>query len=128
MADANLHRRNLNVRGLAALDLRTVKENGNPWDFSLKKDRTEAVRLIDELDPTWIVGLPPCTAFSQWNLSMNYPKMDPEVVKNKIVEGEVHLECVSKFDGKQHNRGKNFVRKHPAGTKSWHHPTVLRLR
>ena len=39
MADANLRKRNLNVRGLDALDPRTLKEGGTPWDFSLKKDR-----------------------------------------------------------------------------------------
>ena len=65
MADANLRRLNLNVRGLAALDLRTLKEDGTPCGFSLKKDRREASRLIDEHDPTWIVGSPPCTAFWQ---------------------------------------------------------------
>ena len=81
MADANLRRRNLSVRGLAALDLRTLKDDGTPWNFSLKKDRREASRLVDELDPTWLVGSPPCTAFSQWNVSMNYPKMDLEVFK-----------------------------------------------
>ena len=96
------------MRGLAAIDLRTVKDNGTPWNFSLKKDRKEAIRLVDELDPTWIVGSPLCTAFSQWNVSMNYPKMDHEAVKGKIAEGEVHLEFVAKFYRKQYNRGRDF--------------------
>ena len=51
MADANLRRRNLSVRGLAALDLCTLQADGTPWNFSLKKDRREASRLIDERDP-----------------------------------------------------------------------------
>ena len=76
MADAKLRRRNLNARGLAALNLRTLKEDGTPWDFLLKKDRREVNRPIDDLDPTWLVGSPPCTVFLQWNVSMNYPKMD----------------------------------------------------
>ena len=59
---------------------------------------------------------------------MNYPKMDPEVVKHKIAEGEVHLEFVAKLDRKQYNRGKYFFHEHPAGAKSWHHPAILRLR
>ena len=118
MADANLPRRNLNVRGLAALDLRTVNDNGTPWNFSLEKHRKEAVRLIDGLDPTWIVGLPPRIAFSQWNVSMNYPEMDPEVVKRMIAECEVHLEFVAKLDRRQYNRGKYLFHEHPAGAKS----------
>ena len=68
MADANLRRQNLNVQGLAALDRRTVKEDGTTGNFSSKKDRREAERLIDELNPTWIVGLPACTAFTQWSV------------------------------------------------------------
>ena len=46
MADANLRRRNLNARGLAALDLRGLKEDGTLWNFSLKNNRREANRLI----------------------------------------------------------------------------------
>ena len=108
MTDANLRRRNLNVQGLAALDLRTVKEDGTPWNFSNKKDRREAERLIDELNPTWIVGSPPCTAFSQWNVCMNYPKMDPAVIKRLVAEGQVHLDFVAKLDRKQYNCGRHF--------------------
>ena len=59
---------------------------------------------------------------------MNDPKMDPEVVKCKIAEGEEHLEFVAKLYRKQCNRGKYFFHKHPAGGKSWHHPAMLRLR
>ena len=32
----------------------------------------------------------------RWNVSMNYPKMDPDVVKRKIAEGEVKLEFEAK--------------------------------
>ena len=39
---------------------------------------------------------------------MNYPEMDPTVVKRKIDAGEVHLESVAKLYRKQHNRGKYF--------------------
>ena len=46
MADANLKRRNLNMRGLAALDLLTLKEDGIPLNLSLKKNRREASPLI----------------------------------------------------------------------------------
>ena len=59
-----LHRRKLNIKGLDALDLRTVKANGEPWNFCKKKDRQEARRLIDRKNPLWIIGAPPCTSFS----------------------------------------------------------------
>ena len=40
---------------------------------------------------------------------MNCSKIDPEVVKQKIAEGVVHLEFVAKLYRKQYNRGKHFV-------------------
>ena len=70
-------RRNLNIEGLDSLDIRTLKPNGQPWDFNRRSDRKEARELIDRLDPTWLIGSPPCTAFSIWNLGMNYRKMKP---------------------------------------------------
>ena len=50
---ANRKRRDINVTGLDALDMRTLKTNGVPWFFSLKADRAEAMRLVEECNPTW---------------------------------------------------------------------------
>ena len=36
---ANLHRRNLNLDGLCALDVRTCKQDGSPWDVNNPRDR-----------------------------------------------------------------------------------------
>ena len=41
----------LNVTGLGALDLRTVKPDGTPWDFTKKADRRLAMRKQDEDNP-----------------------------------------------------------------------------
>ena len=57
-------RRALNIKGLDALDIRTLKPNGQPWDFNKRSDRNEARRLIDEKQPQWLIGSPPCTPFS----------------------------------------------------------------
>ena len=56
--------RNLNLGGLGALDLRTTKEDGNPWDFSRPANRRAARALLKKNDPDWVIGNPPCTAFS----------------------------------------------------------------
>ena len=50
MREANTARRDLNVKGLAAFDLRTSKPDGSPWDFTLRADRQLAMRMLDELD------------------------------------------------------------------------------
>ena len=68
--DANGPRRALNIQGLGALDIRTYKPNGDCWNFNLRADRNEARRLIDEQQPTWLIGSPPCTAFSIWNRNL----------------------------------------------------------
>ena len=62
---------NLNLKGLGALDLRTLKPDGTAWNFCNRKDRQEARLFIDKSDPDWIVGSPPCTAFALWNRALN---------------------------------------------------------
>ena len=34
-----MHRRKINIKGRDALDLRTAKTNGEPWNFCKRKDR-----------------------------------------------------------------------------------------
>ena len=87
--EANKARRCLNVKGLHALDLRTFRPDGSPWDFTNQRHRRDARRMVRELKPTWIIGSPPHTAFSIWNMGMNYKKMKPEDVAQKLEERAV---------------------------------------
>ena len=89
--EANQSGRDLNVAGLGALDLRTSKPNGTPWHFSKRDDRKLARDLVRKLEPYFIVGSPPCTAYCARNKHMNYPKMDPERVRKLVEEGRMHL-------------------------------------
>ena len=61
---ANKAHRNLDRKGIGALDLRTTKASGEPWNFKLRSDRREARELIDQRQPAWLIGSPPCTYFS----------------------------------------------------------------
>ena len=56
---ANGSHRNLNILGDEALDMRTCKPNGEPWNFSLKADRMEALELVRSQKPTCVIGSPP---------------------------------------------------------------------
>ena len=56
---ANARARSLNVKGLDAMDLRTLKPDGSPWNFNRRADRTLAVQLIRGRRPTWLFGTPP---------------------------------------------------------------------
>ena len=44
--EANNSRRNLGIRGVGALDIRTSKPDGSAWDFMKRSDRRMARKLI----------------------------------------------------------------------------------
>ena len=115
----HIQRRNLNVRGLGSLDLRTLKANGEPWDFSKRSDRREARELISRTNPDWIIGSPPCTPYSIWNFGINYKKMDPARVQQILRDGDVHLHFVCSLYRSQLRKGKYFLHEHPATAMSW---------
>ena len=73
--------RNLHIKGLDAMDLRTTKPNGEPWSFCKREDRRLARKTIDDQNPDWIQGAPPCTAFAIWNYATNNPNIHPDKVK-----------------------------------------------
>ena len=112
-------RRNLNVKGLDALDLRTTKPDGTAWDFRRSKDRQEARELIYRQRPQWLIGAPPCTAFSIWNYAMNYAKMDGDVVREKLEEGRLHLKFMCSLYRYQAKQGRYYLHEHPASALSW---------
>ena len=117
--EALKQRRNLNLVGLNALDLRTHKPDGSTWNFNLRKDRVLARQMIDQKDPDWIIGSPPCTAFALWNRGINYKKMPAEEVRKRISEGRKHLNFMVSIYRGQLARGKHFLHEHPQSAASW---------
>ena len=126
LEDANGTLRNLNIKGLAAFDLRTKKIDGTPWDFSKTSDRKEAIRYIKDNCPTWVVGSPPCTAFSQLQ-GLNFRKMSPERVQSILKEGRRHLHFVISLYKLQLNAGRHFLHEHPQGARSWSDAQMMKL-
>ena len=116
---ANKVRRDLNVHGLGALDLRTTKPSGDNWDFSKKADRKEAMNLINQLEPDFIIGSPPCTAFCAWNQHLNFKKMKKEDVERIMADGRMHLQFMARVYWKQIRGGRHFLHEHPATAVSW---------
>ena len=90
-AAAHGHRRVWNCHGLGGLDLRTLKPNGEPLNFSLQSDRDLAEQLIDRNKPTWLIGSPPCSPCCHFNWAVNYKKMAPERVREILTEGITHI-------------------------------------
>ena len=56
--EANGARRDLNIKCLGALDLRTRKANGSMWDFRRRANRREALEMVDKLKPSFVIGSP----------------------------------------------------------------------
>ena len=109
------------------MDLRTLKPNGEPWDFSRAADRALAMKMVREKRPQWIIAAPPCTPFSVLNFNMNYPRMTAEEVQAKLEEGRVHLQFVCRLYRYQVKHGGYFLHEHPRTARSWREPCVQRL-
>ena len=127
VAEALKQRRSLNVQGLHAMDLRTQRPDGTPWNFLLKEHRHDARRLQMEMKPTWLIGSPPCTPWSIWNVGINYRKMDPSVVSRMLEEGRIHLRFCVDLYRRQLKHGRHFLHEHPASALSWKEPVVEAL-
>ena len=123
---ANAHARSLNIAGLDALDLRTLRPDGDPWEFTIRAHRRLAVRLVRERKPTWLIGSPPCSPFSTW-MAINGPKMDPERRRRELEEGRAHLRCMVALYRLQLKEGRHFLHEHPQGAASWKEQCMLDL-
>ena len=110
---ANHARRDLNVKGLRVLDMRVLRPDGEKWDFTKAAHRREARELIAREDPDWIICGPPCTAFSNLNYGLNYPKLPPDEVDRRVAAGMVHLRFACHLYRDQVRRGKFFLHEHP---------------
>ena len=53
---AHNRRRDLNLVGLQAFDLRTCKSDGSHWAVELDANRCEACEYVREHKPTWVIG------------------------------------------------------------------------
>ena len=120
-------RRNINLHGLDAFDLRTAKPSGEAWDFTQAADRRLARTIVEDEKPTWLVGSPPCTFFSAWNQGLNHKKMDPSKVEELRVVAMQHLHFVVGLYRLQVEPGRHFLHEHPAGATSWQDPWFERL-
>ena len=125
--EANNSRRQLGLRGIGALDLRTTKPDGTAWDFTKRSDRRAARDMISTENPDWVIGSPPCTPFSQWNIGINHRKMPKSKVDAAITEGRTHLAFMASVYRRQIINGKHFLHEHLAGAASWKEPSVAAL-
>ena len=126
-AAAHGSRRAWNIEGLAALDLRTVKPNGEPWNVNRKSDRDLAEHMQDEQRPDFIIGSPPCGPFCKFNCAVNFHRMGEKTIQNIIKEGRQHLRVIVNLYWKHLAYGKHFLHEHPQSARSWADKHMLEL-
>ena len=119
--------RDMNITGLDALDLRTCRPDGQPWDFRIKAHRDLAEQYVRERKPLWLIGCPPCVAWSSFNQGLNYKKMDATKVQQYLQEGLTHLAFVCKLYQIQLDENRFFLHEHPASAKSWQEHCVTQI-
>ena len=71
------------------------------------------------MDPDWVIGAPPCTAFSIWNYALDFKDMDAEAVRDKLAEGRIRLKICCRMYRRHLRRGQIFLHEHPATATSW---------
>ena len=116
----------MNLRGGWSLDLTTRDEDGVSWDFGKEERRAKAKELVEKDKPQFIFISPMCSAFSQLQ-TLNYSKMSPDEVKEKLQEGLEHLKFAMEICEMQSRAGRYFAFEHPWGAKSWQVPAVQKI-
>ena len=64
-----------------SLDLTTVDENGEAWDFSNPKMKAKARQLVDERQPELLISCPMCGPFGTW-LNISYANVSDNEARN----------------------------------------------
>ena len=112
--------RQLGLRDGWSLDLtREDPDDGKPWDFGTEEKRKKAMKMVDVDKPLMLVLSPMCGPFSRLNILFNYPRAEPEKVREAIKEGLMHLKFVMELCAKQHREGRFFLFEHPVAATSW---------
>ena len=110
-----------------ALDLSVSDPQDNmPWDFNIESKRVKAEEMVRSKSSLLLVVSPMCAAFSRLQ-RLNYPKMNPEKVKQLVEYGVKRLEFCMRLCRIQHENGLYFLFEHPASATSWDNRMVKRL-
>ena len=110
-----------------SLDLTRVDpKTGEAWNLADKKVQSRVKKMIIEGKPMFVIGSPPCTAFSTMqNLSRG--KRDPKIVERELEEGKEHIRFCIEIYILQIEGRRCFVHEHPSGATSWNMKEMIGL-
>ena len=86
------------------------------WNFDRAEDREMAERYVREWKPTFLIGSPMCTMFSQ--LQELNKNRDPERFQEILKKAERHIQFAVKLYREQMKGGRYFIHEHPAAATS----------
>ena len=102
-----------------SLDLtRADPTTGRAWDLSKPQVQSRLAKLVRETRPLFLIGFPPCTAFSALQ-NLSKAKRDLAVVKAELDAGRDHLIFCMNLYEIQIKGGRFFVHEHPREAASW---------
>ena len=92
-----------------SLDLtRSDPKTGKPWDLGRKDVQARVTRMVEEGKPLFIVGSPPCTAFSSMQ-NITIGKRCPDKVADERKVAEAHMRFCMKLYRMQVKGNRFFV-------------------
>lgn len=103
---------NMGLQAGTSMDITTTDDNGEPWNFSIKRMRDKAEARVKTEKPLLLVGSPVCTMFSQL-MNVDKAKMDPLEYQARLREARIHLQFVCKLYQLQHDAGRYFHTRAP---------------
>ena len=115
----------LSLRPGFALDITTVDDVGEEWDFTKAHMREKAYRMVEEQKPYCLIGSPGCTPFCALQaLNAARHGWSPEEVERRRLAGVVHLEFVCRLYALQLRHKRYFLHEHPDTATSWKEPCI----
>ena len=110
-----------------SLDLtRNDPMTGEPWNLSDKKVQARVRALVRGCAPLFLIGSPPCTAFSSMQ-NASRGLRDPKIVAAELEEAKEHMRFCIELYMIQLDGGRCFVHEHPAGATSWNLKETIQL-
>ena len=100
-----------------SLDLTSADSQGRVWDFDDPECRRRAEALIDETQPSLLVGSVTCTFFSVMSILFG-PRMGDEAFQKALSRAKSHLEFMASLYKRQVADGRYSLHEHPAGANS----------
>ena len=74
-----------------------------------------------------VIGGPPCTDFANFNVNINFPRMNQTEVRRRRAKAKTLLNFAAEIYELQRAAGRHFLHEHPETADSWKEPCIRRL-